>query len=81
MWNSIKAWFKHSETIFIARLTQLSGLLLSVGVGFNWDRFVGIEVAAVHKTQLIWMGVITFIQGLLVELARRRNASFDPLKK
>lgn len=71
MWEKIKAWFKHSETIFWARLQVALGTLLQV--------LTHTDLSPLIKDPK-WLTVWTILSGWLVasgvitELARRRNA-------
>lgn len=76
-WNEIKAFFKYSETIFIARLQMLAGLLTAVVAAVDWSplfSFTGFDTGFTYK-QTAWIGIGLFVKGIIDELARRRNAS------
>lgn len=72
--NQLLAFFKYSWTIFLARLTALSGLIVA-GIGFmNWGPLLALNVdTGFSKNQIIWLGAISFVQGIATEIARRRT--------
>lgn len=72
--DHIKAWFRYSETIFLARATMLSGFLMAVVGSMDWSPLMGINVdTGFSRNQVIWIGGTTFIKGMVDEAARRRN--------
>lgn len=74
-WQSFKAWFHYSETIFLARATMLSGFLLAVVGSMDWSPLTSIDFATDFKPkQLIGIGAVTLTKGVIDEVARRRNA-------
>jgi hypothetical protein len=79
--DSIKAWFRHSETILVARLMTLGGMVTSLVGTFDWSPIWDTlkTGTAFNKQQLIWMGIGIVGAGLTVELARRRPGSTDPV--
>lgn len=75
-WEELKSFFKYSETIFLARITALTGLLTVVFSSVDWSPIfsgLGVDTGFSWK-QTTWLGVGIFIKGILDELARRRNA-------
>lgn len=84
LWQKIKDWFKATfgpvGSIINARLTMFGGLITGA-VGFmDWSpllNFFGTNTAF-NQTQVIALGAIAFIKGLVDELVRRAN---DPLLK
>lgn len=73
MLDSIKGWFKNSETIFIARAKMTAGLL------FTAFQQSGVDVASVVESPKLQIAVRVFfayliLDGTLTEWARRRNA-------
>jgi len=74
MWDKIKAWFKHSETIFLARLEAFSGLIIAAVSSLDWSPLLnlGVDTGASIK-QGIYLGSIMFVKGLVTEWVRRRN--------
>jgi hypothetical protein len=72
MWDTIKAWFKHSVTILWARVVALAGLLLAAGQSLLADPNVSGAIQTALQPQFIPYYVIAI--GLVTELARRRTA-------
>ena len=67
MWSKIKAFFSDSETIFLARLQMIVGIL--------WSVLPSIDPELFHD--LIgekWFGVFLIVWGVVTEIARRRRA-------
>lgn len=75
-WAGVKAWFKHSETIFIARLTALVGAVTSTVTAVDWAPLVnfGMSPGFTWK-QAMAIGLSLLFGGVMLELARRRNAN------
>lgn len=76
-WESLKAFFKYSETIFIARITAFSGLVTAVMGSVDWSPIfngLGMDTGFSWK-QTTWLGIGIFFKGIIDELARRRNAN------
>lgn len=76
-WEDLKAFFKYSETIFLARLTAFSGLITAVAGSIDWSPVfngLGMDTGFSWK-QTTWLGIGIFFKGILDELARRRNAN------
>lgn len=66
-WEQIKAWFKDSETIFVARLQMLLGAALSAVAVADPNIFaslVGVK----------WFPLFLIGHGALVEYLRKRRA-------
>lgn len=76
-WEEVKAFFAYSETILIARLQSLIGLIVATVGAVDWSpvfNFIGVDTGFSYK-QTIWIGVGLFFKGIIDELARRRNAN------
>lgn len=76
-WEELKAFFKYSETIFLARLTAFGGLITAVAGSVDWSPVfngLGMDTGFSWK-QTTWLGIGIFFKGILDELARRRNAN------
>ncbi len=74
LWASIKAFFKHSTTILVARITALTGLVTAAAGLMNWGPLLGLNLdTGLSRNQVFWIGGVTFVQGLITELARRRT--------
>lgn len=70
-------WFRNSETILVARLTALSGLILGTLTALDWSSFIGLDITN-HKQFAFASGGLV-LHGLVTELARRRPGSSDPV--
>lgn len=76
-WEEVKAFFKYSETILIARLQSLIGLIVATVGAVDWSpvfNLLGVDTGFSYK-QTIWLGIGLFFKGIIDELARRRNAN------
>lgn len=76
-WEDLKAFFKYSETILIARLQALVGLVTAVVGMVDWSpvfNLLGADTGFSWK-QTTWLGIGLFFKGIVDELARRRNAN------
>ncbi len=74
-WEEVKAFFKYSETIFLARITAFSGLVTAVMGSVDWSPVfsgLGLDTGFSWK-QTTWLGIGIFVKGIIDELARRRN--------
>lgn len=72
MWDKIKAWFKRSETIFLARAQVAIGAVTALMAQFSdilnsMPEFKAFLIA--NKGWLIGLSVL----GIVTELLRRRN--------
>lgn len=74
MLDKIKAWFKYSESIFIARVEALIGFVIAAASAADWGPLLtlGVDSATSIKAG-IWLGSVWFVKGLTQEWARRRN--------
>lgn len=70
-WTETKAWFKYSETIFLARIQVLSGFVLAGLANVDWSTLSGF----VDFKQAMYMSGGLVANGLLTEYLRRRNAN------
>jgi hypothetical protein len=73
MWQKIKGWFKHSETIFIARLQVFLGAVVAVGSALTSDPTVSSAIQSLLDPHYIPYYIIAI--GVLTEVFRRRNAT------
>lgn len=76
-WEEAKAFFKYSETIFVARLQSLIGLVMAVVGTIDWSpvfNLLGMDTGFSYK-QTAWLGIGLFFKGIVDELLRRRNAT------
>lgn len=62
-WESVKSWFKYSETIFWARLQVL--------VGAIWTALSATDLAPLLSAK--WLTYWLIFSGVVTELLRRRN--------
>ena len=74
-WTGLKAWFKNSETIFLARTAVFGGIVYAGLMAVNWDNIAALNFAdGISSSEMFealkWIGL-----GLLTELARRRNSN------
>ena len=65
MWNSIKNFFKDSETIFWARL--------QMAVGAIWTVLVASDLSPLLNPK--WMTYWLIFSGVITEMARRSRAT------
>jgi len=76
--SPFKDFFKHSETIFIARCTALIGFTTAVLGALDWSPLLSMNLdTGFNRKQVIWLGMIMIFQGIATEVARRRNAQFN----
>lgn len=67
MWEKIKAFFKHSETIFLARLQAIGGVIFAVVMTLDPNL-----IASYFPAEYVPMWLIAI--GLITEIARRHRA-------
>lgn len=70
-WESLKAWFKHSETIFWARVQTFAGIVVAAVAGIDWTQ---LAVSGISKETMLLAGGL-FLNGIFTEYLRRRNAN------
>lgn len=68
MWTKIRAFFKDSETIFLARLQTLVGLVFSAWLALDHN-------AIAQYIESKWIPVYLIGAGILTEVARRYRAT------
>jgi len=75
-YESVRAFFLNSETIFLARVQILLGFLSTAVVGMNFSPLLalGVDTGFTNK-QVYLIGSIVVISGLSTELARRINTT------
>src|SRR5260370_34941406 len=76
-WDAIKAFFVYSETVAIARAEAAIGLITIAAGTMDWSPLFGIT--NFDKTQILWLGGLSFAKGVFAELARRRNMMETPV--
>lgn len=75
LWDQVKAWFKYSETILIARLQVVIGFFTAAFAAIDWSQFSTLNWATgFTNKQLLWLGVGALVSGIVTEIARRRNS-------
>lgn len=72
MWESIKSWFRHSETIFWARFQILIGAL---GTVLAVTDFSPLLATGMPTKQQVILFLVVLAQGVLTEYLRRRRAT------
>lgn len=76
VWEKIKDFFNRSETIFLARLEAVAGLVLTAATSIDWLALAQMNLnGAIAKMNLFILGMAMFVKGIVTELARRRNAT------
>jgi hypothetical protein len=76
-WEETKAFFAYSETILVARIQALSGLIVAAVGAVDWSpvfNLLGVDTGFSYK-QTVWLGIGLFFKGIMDELLRRRNAN------
>lgn len=75
-WDQVKAWFKYSETIFLARLATLGGFITALVGSLDLSPLSTVDYSTLFtKRQVIGIGAGILISGIVAEIARRRNAN------
>jgi len=76
-WDGVKVFFKRSETVFLARLETITGVVIA-GVGaMDWSPLLSLNIqSGIDSTVVMWLGGISAAKGIVTEWARRRN---DPV--
>jgi hypothetical protein len=72
MWARIKAWFKHSLTIFWARVQWFGGIV-SAGVIVAFSGYDFTQLTTMTWKDAFKMLCAVAIAGVLTEVARRRT--------
>ena len=67
LWQRVRAWFKDSETIFLARLQMLAGILAGAWLTIDPSLF-----GAYMPPE--WLPIYLFAAGIITEVARRYRA-------
>jgi hypothetical protein len=72
--DNTKAWFKHSETILLARIEAFTGLVIGGISAMDWSPLLNLGVdTAMSLKQGVYLGSIMFVKGIVTEWVRRRN--------
>lgn len=73
-WQRIRIFFKDSEVIVLARIQLLAGFAIAAVAAMDWSPLVSIGASPnFTKDQLISLGSILLIQGIVTEIARRHR--------
>lgn len=70
MWSRIKTFFKHSETIFWARLQMVIGAVAAIIVYFDPGLLAPVLPAG-------WLPWVVVANGIATEYLRRRRADLE----
>jgi len=77
LWAKLVALFGPVGSIIEARITALSGLIVG-GIGFmDWSPLTSLfgTSTSFNKEQIMALGAITFVKGIVSEITRRANDS------
>jgi hypothetical protein len=70
--NNVKAFFKRSWSIFLARLEIVTGFIIGVVGAIDWSGFANIDFdAGFTNNQLFWLSIGLVIKGIVSEVGRR----------
>lgn len=75
MLANIKAWFLHSESIFLNRIEAISGFVVAAVATMDWSPLWSVVGTGTefNTKQLYWMSGFLVLRGIIGEIARRRN--------
>lgn len=72
LWQRVRIFFKDSEVIFLARLQLIIGFAVAALAGMDWSPLVSLGAGTgFTQSQLISLGSILLVQGVVTEIARR----------
>lgn len=75
MWNSIRVFFRDSETLAFARLQMVLGVIVAAAAAMDWGPIVGlVSSGGFTIRQAIGLGLTLLVQGIVTEIARRLRA-------
>lgn len=78
-WTDVLGFFRYSHAILVARITMVVGFLTAVIGSLDWSPLLGLDIdTGFSKNQVIWLGIITFVKGVLDEIARRAKGVVTP---
>lgn len=78
-WTEILSFARYSHSLLVARLTMVSGFIVAVVGTLDWSPLLGLNIdTGFNKNQVIWLGIITFVKGILDEIARRAKGVVTP---
>lgn len=70
--DNVKAFFKKSWSIFLARLEIFTGFIIGVVGAIDWAGFANIDFdAGFTNNQLFWFSIGLVIKGVVSEVGRR----------
>lgn len=70
--TDVKAFFKRSWSIFLARLEIFTGFIIGVIGAIDWSGFASIDFdAGFSNNQLFWMSIGLVVKGIVSEIGRR----------
>lgn len=77
-WAKLKSLFGPVASIIEARLTALAGLATAAIGMMDWSPLTNLFGMSTefNKTQVIALGAITFVKGIISEITRRANDPF-----
>ena len=74
LFQHTKSFFKYSETILYARMQMFAGLVTGVIGGLDISPLTGFDWATdFSNKQIVYLGVGILANGIITEVARRRN--------
>lgn len=72
LWTDIKAWFNRSWSIFLARLEVLTGILVGVFGGLDWNALTQLDWSQGLKSPgTLIVAALLIIKGIVSEMGRR----------
>lgn len=70
--DKVKAFFKRSWSIFLARAEIFSGFIIGVIGAIDWAGFANIDFdAGFSNNQLFWFSIGLVVKGIISEVGRR----------
>lgn len=70
--SNIKAFFKRSWSIFLARLEIFTGFIIGAVGAIDWAGFANIDFGSgFSKNQTMWIAIGLVIKGIVSEIGRR----------
>lgn len=77
--TAVLGFFRYSHSILVARLTVVIGFLTVVIGSLDWSPLLSLDIdTGFSKNQVIWIGIVTFVKGVLDEIARRTKGVVTP---
>ncbi len=73
-WEHVKAFFKYSETILLARIELVTGFITGVIGLMDWSPLMSMDLSVgFTKDQVLSLAGMMIVKGVLAEYLRRRN--------